>query len=156
MIQRIQSLYLLLVCIGCILLIFFPLAQYDRGIQGLYVLYAYGLKYAGDTQTLVRPLFTSPLPALLIITFTLVLVSIFLYKKRKIQVLLINTGFLMQMLFIGLVFLYYTGHFEKFLQVQISYKAGIFIPLVMLVLLIVASRAVRKDEALVKSTDRLR
>jgi len=138
------------------LLIFFPLAQYDRGIQGIYVLYAYGLIYNGDTHTLVQPLFTSPLPALLSITFTLILISIFLYNKRRTQVLLINTGFLLQMVFIGLVFLFYAGHFEKFLQTQIAYKFGIFLPLIMLLFLILAGRAVRKDEALVKSTSRLR
>jgi hypothetical protein len=37
-----------------------------------------------------------------------------------------------------------------------SYQFGIFFPLVSLVCIIMASRAIRKDEALVKSSDRLR
>lgn len=160
MIQRIQTLYLLLVCIGCILLIFFPLAQYDCGVQGIYIFYAYGLKYTGDTHTLVQPLFTSPLPLLLLLTLIIIFISIFFYKKRKTQILLINIGFLLQMIFIGLIFLLYAGHFEKFLQPhlvsRISYHFGIFLPLIMLLFLILAGRAVRKDEALVKSTSHLR
>jgi hypothetical protein len=156
MIQRIQTLYLALAAIGCILLIFFPLAQYDRGIQGIYALFVYGLKYTGGASTLVQPLVTSPLLILLAVTFVLIVVSIFLFKKRRIQVLLINTGFLLQVIFISLVFLFYTGYFEKFLQTKVTYQPGIFIPMVILVFLILASRAVRKDEALVRSTSRLR
>jgi hypothetical protein len=39
---------------------------------------------------------------------------------------------------------------------QPSYQFGIFLPVISLLLLVLASRAIRKDEALVKSADRLR
>jgi hypothetical protein len=100
---------------------------------------------------------TFPLLVLVILSLILTLTAIFLYKNRKTQLLLVNVAFLLHIVLIGLIFLYYVGHFEVAFKVaQPSYQAGIFLPIVSLLLLILASRAIRKDEALVKSADRLR
>jgi len=58
-----------------------------------------------------------------------------------------------------LVFLLYSRFFEKRLGgggIPSTYQFGMYIPLISLVFLVLASRAIRKDEALIKSSDRLR
>lgn len=156
MFQRIQTLYLSIVVIACILLIFFPLAQYIHDTQGIYKFFITGVQYMIDPPIVVHFWWTFPLLILIIASFCLTLFAIFLYKKRRIQLLLVNIVFLLHIIFIGLVFLLYVGLFEKQFNAPNSYQFGIFIPLISLVFLILASRAIRKDEMLVKSADRLR
>ena len=156
MIQRIQTLYLAIVVAACILLFFFPLAEYLNDVQGSYVFYITGVRYMMDPPITVQFWTTFPLMLLVILTLALAFISIFLYKKRRVQVLLVNVAFLLKIILISLVLLYYNGHFEKLYNAPISYKFGIFIPLVSLGFLILASRAIRKDESKVRATDRLR
>jgi hypothetical protein len=156
MIQRIQTVYLSVVVIACVLLFFFPLAKYHNDVQGTYVLMASGMKYMIEPPVIVEFWRTFPMLALLAGTLVLAGISIFLFKKRMTQLLLVNIAFLLNVVLIILIFLYYTGHFEKIFQVLPSYQWGVFLPLASMVCLILASRAIRKDEMLVRSSDRLR
>ncbi len=156
MIQRIQTLYLAIAAIACILLFFFPFAQYHNDMQGTYIFHLTGVKYMMDPPITVQFWTTFPLMVLVILTFLLIAVAIFLYSKRRIQLILVNVAFLFKIILISLVLLYYIGHFERMFNAPISYQIGVFIPLVSLGLLILASRAIRKDEAMVKSAERLR
>jgi hypothetical protein len=156
MFQRIQTVYMGIILIALISLLFFPIVQYNHDVQGTYILYFTGMKYMIDPPVTVR--FWQTFPLLLLASFSFVLVgtAIFLYKKRMQQLWLINISFLLHVIMILLLFFYYVNHFEKLFNTLPAYKAGIFIPLISLVCLVLASRAIRKDEALVKSTDRLR
>jgi uncharacterized membrane protein len=82
--------------------------------------------------------------------------AIFLFKKRGLQVWFVNIAFLLHVVLIILIFLYYISKFETLYNTKSSYQFGIFIPIVSLVCIILASRTIRKDEALVRSSDRLR
>jgi len=156
MIQRIQTVYMSIVVIACISLLFFPFAKYIHDMQGTYIFYITGMKYMIDPPITVNFWLTFPLLLILGASVILVLAAIFLYKKRAFQLWLVNIAFLLNIAFIILIFLYYINHFEKQFNTLPSYQIGIFIPLVSLVCLILASRAIRKDEAMVKSSDRLR
>jgi hypothetical protein len=156
MIQRVQTLYLSLSFIGCVLLFFFPLAEYANEVQGTYVFYITGVKYLVDPPLIISFWITLPLLVMVAASAIMILISVFLYRKRRIQVMLVSITFLIHVIFISLVLLFYIGHFDKQFQVMHSYKFGIFIPLVSLGFLILANRSIRKDEMLVKSADRLR
>jgi hypothetical protein len=156
MIQRIQTVYLSIAALACILLVFFPLAQYISDVQGTYVFYITGVKYMIDPPITVHFWRTFPLLALVAITFLLTVISIFLFKNRQRQVLIVNLAFLLQVIFVSLVLLYYTGYFEKICNTRVSYQFGVFVPLVSMGFLFLASRAIKKDDRLVRSTDRLR
>ena len=156
MIQRIQTVYMSIVVIACLSLLFIPVAKYIHDIQGTYIFYITGMKYMIDPPVTVNFWKTFPLLGILGASIVLVLAAIFLYRKRTVQLLLVNITFLLNIGLIILIYLIYINHFEKQFNAPTSYQIGIFIPLVSLVFLIFASRAIRKDEAMVKSSDRLR
>jgi hypothetical protein len=156
MIQRIQTLYLSLVVLACAMMFFFPMAEYVNDVQGTYIFYVFGVKYLIEPPLLLSFWLTFPLLVMIAATGILSLVAIFLFKNRRTQNLLVSIAFLLHVIFITAVFLFYMGHFDKQFHVMHSYRFGVFIPLVSLGFLILASRSIRKDESMVKSADRLR
>jgi hypothetical protein len=158
MIQRIQTVYLTASVIACALLFTFPMAKFNSDVQGTYVLSAIGIKYMNNVDPPIFVNFWSTFPMLILVFGSIIStgISILLYKKRRTQLILVNVAFLLDVILIGLVYLYYVGYLEKLSKVLPSYQFGIFLPIISLVLLVLANRAIRKDEALVKSADRLR
>jgi len=156
MIQRIQSLYLFIVAIACTLLFFFPMIDYIDPGKGTYKLFATGMKSYSDLPGLLFFWETLPLLVLVIASLVMALITIFLYKKRRNQFQLVNINVLLNVVIVALVFLLYSRIFENRLQIPSNYQFGMYIPLISLVFLVLASRSIRKDEAMVKSSDRLR
>jgi hypothetical protein len=156
MIQRVQTLYMSIVVIACISLFFFPITKYIHDVQGTYVFFITGVKYMIEPPITVNFWLTFPLLLLVVFSIILAAGAIFLYKKRGLQLWFVNIAFLLHIVLIILIFLYYINHYETLFNTKPSYQFGIFIPLISLVCIIMASRAIRKDEALVKSSDRLR
>ncbi|MCK9219500.1 MAG: DUF4293 domain-containing protein [Bacteroidales bacterium] len=158
MLQRIQSLYLAIVAIACVLLFFFPLANYFNEIQGNYKLFIYGVT-SMDPEPKVQfgSLFTLPLIALAIISFLLSILTIFQYKKRVLQMRICSFNILINIVFIMVVFFFYATKIKTLTQIEPEYNYfGMVLPLISIVLLLLANNAIRKDESLVKSSDRLR
>ena len=155
MIQRVQTLFLSIAIVTCFLLFFFPIAIYQHDIL-TYKLFVTHMVYV-DQQTTINFWATSPMLFLLLGSMLLSLVAIFTFKKRKLQLLFVNINILFTITLVALIFLFYSDHFFRdIVKVQPSYQIGGFIPLISLVFLILAFRAIRKDEALLKSADRLR
>ncbi len=147
MIQRIQSLLLLLAVAAYALLFFFPIAEYSsQDVINTFSLLK--ITNANSNSTL-------PLVILTCLLAATCLVTIFLYKKRLLQIRITAITLLVHIIFIFWIF-YTTGIIEKSLNTVVSYKAGMYIILVPLVLIGLAHRAIRRDEKLVNSTDRLR
>jgi uncharacterized membrane protein len=135
MIQRIQSIYLLIVGILAALGINLPLWVNDKliivkGFDNIYIL----------------SLFAS--------VIALSLLTIFLFNNRKLQFVLGRFNILINIILLG-VFGYYTQTFSG--ETLVSEKEiGLIIPFVSIVFLYLANKAIKKDEELVKSVDRLR
>ncbi len=82
------------------------------------------------------------------------LVALFSFKNRKFQFVLGRLNIIMNFILLG--FFVYQLLMPPG-ESQISEKGvGIFIPILSIVLLVLANRAIKKDEDLVKSVDRLR
>ncbi len=80
--------------------------------------------------------------------------SIFLFKKRKLQLMLGRINILLNFILLGL-FVYQSLNISG--ETEVSEKGiGIFLPVISIVLLVLANKAIIKDEKLVKSVDRLR
>ena len=136
MIQRIQTVYLALVFIvSGILSLVFPLwkdaagMDYHVGRNTIYVL-LFGLSTA------------------------LSVFSIFSYKKRQTQFVYNRLNIILNFILLGL-FVYQSLNLSG--ETHVSEKGiGMFLPLVSIFLLVFANKAIKKDEDLVKSADRIR
>lgn len=136
MIQRIQTIYLLLVVI-LMTALFFVFPQIIDG-EGELVLKRMDLY-------VIIPIFASVL---------LAIISIFKYKKRQTQFVLNRLNSLFIFVLLG-VFVYVPLMIPG--ETQVSEKGvGLFFPIISIVFLVLANKAIKKDERLVKSVDRLR
>lgn len=82
------------------------------------------------------------------------LVTIFMFKNRKLQFVLDRLNILLNFFLLG-VFVYWSLSLPG--EVDISEKGiGMFLPIISIVFLVLANKAIKKDEDLVKSVDRLR
>ena len=157
MIQRIQSLFLLLAAIACILLFFFPVAYFFNETFGNYKFFITGIHSMDpDPKVQFSIWFVAPLFIITGISALLSIITIFLYKNRPSQLRLLAFNILFNILLVVLIFLFYAGKIQGFTQTAPAYQVGVFFPLIALIFLVLANRWIRKDEALVKSADRLR
>lgn len=151
MIQRAQTIYLILVAICAGLTFIFPFSTYD--VDGAEIAYnAFGFKL-GSESILKIPLF--PLFAGIA---ALSLFSIFLFKKRKLQLRLNQVNYLLILGTIVLMFIDF-GSLEDALGESaktVSYGIGMFLPVACLVFNFLANRGIKNDEKLINSLDRLR
>lgn len=156
MIQRKQTFFLLVALLASILMFFFPLASFI-GIKDSVVLYVQSVhSLVPDTTFPNNLVFVLPILSANVFVIVFSIISIFLYKNRKRQMHLIKLNILVEVLFIAMFFFYYVGNLEKLSGGSAGYKAGIFMPLIALVFLVLAYFGVMKDEKLVRSADRLR
>lgn len=145
MIQRIQSLYLLLAVAAYVCLFFFPFATFTTSSK-TFELSVLGITENGALNQRAVPLLAGVL-LLIILTFTI----IFLYKKRMLQSRLTAISILLNVALIVGMFLYSDNFTEN-----ASFETGTFLVLIPLVFLVLANRSIRKDEIKVRAADRLR
>ena len=157
MIQRVQTIFLALAVISGALIFYFPIADYYHELYGNYKLFVTHLQCMDpDPKLSTSVWFTAPLYLIAGASVLLGIISIFLYKNRVTQLRIVAFNILLNIVLIVLLFIFYSGKIEELTQIIPSYQIGVFLPLASLVFLILANRFIRKDEALVKSADRLR
>lgn len=152
MIQRIQTVYLALAAILLSMVFAFNFATYQvEDVQ--YIFSVNGISPESEEVSVVFP-YNIILPVLIAgLAFT-----ILQYKKRKVQLKIIRMIYLM--ILIVLAFLFYDmSVVESSLDIHpenASYGAGLFLIAASWPLVFLANRAIKKDEELVKSVERLR
>jgi hypothetical protein len=156
MIQRIQTIYLFCAAAIAFILIFIPIGTL-MGTDGYYTYFPFSVKVI-HTDAVVA---TTPFNGLLLIFSSLIsFVTIFLFKKRKLQVRFINFNMLVIIgALVSIFFAYPKWAFpqnELLAGTIIDYNYVLLISLFAAVGLFMAKRAILKDEALIKSTERLR
>jgi len=157
MIQRIQSVYLLLASLVLSVTFFFPIAEFI-GEKDSLILYVFKVvSLVPDSANVYDLMFIMPLLAIVSVTILFAIGTIFMFKNRHGQLKIIRFLMLMIAVMIGVIFLYYydileaaSGAVPNFIQI------GAFAPLVSLVLLFLAYKGVMKDDKLIRSADRLR
>ena len=136
MLQRIQTLYLLGVLINSTVLAY--LLELWTSVDGV-------VMYAKDYPSILGVFGFSALFAIF---------SIFSYKKRKNQFVLGRFNIIFNFILLGL-FVYQSLNLSG--ETNVSEKGiGMLIPLISIVFLALANKAIKKDEDLVKSVDRIR
>ncbi len=156
MIQRKQTIFLLLVIIASAISFFFPLASFI-GVKNSVILFVQKAHSLVPGSTFNQNGYFS-LPLLSATGFVMVfsLITIFLYKNRKTQMKIIKVCILVEIALIGLFFLYYVDFLQKLTGGTAEYKTAVFMPLISLVFLVLAYRGILQDEKLIRSADRLR
>lgn len=92
--------------------------------------------------------------SLFMLSAVLALVSLFLFKNRNTQIVINRLNIILNFLLLGLI-VYQLQTLSG--EAPVSEKGiGSFLPLIVVVLLSLATKAILKDERLVKSADRLR
>jgi len=136
MIQRIQTLYLILIALLNSLGIFFYQPLDASVIIGIFTL----------PDEVIWGTFS--------VSATLALVSVFQYKQRSKQLVINRINLLLELFLMG---------FFAYLSLNLSGEdssslkgIAVFVPLFSIVLLVMANKSIQKDEDLVKSVDRLR
>ncbi len=157
MIQRIQTLYLFLAALAAgVLVFFFPLAGY-YGDMAIVELWITGLKNLAPVES---PVHLHPVIAYLGVFMALVVaiqsvIILLQYKNRMRQLKLLRIAWLANILLV--VFLFFVCNLvSRGAGVSPVYKTGIFFPIISLVFLVLAQRAIQSDERKVRAADRLR
>ena len=147
MIQRIQTAYLLVA--GLLVASLYNLKLADIAVNSkLYVFNAKGILNDGN-------LVFDGLPVLIFIGIIALLhiVIIFMYKKRIRQIRMIVFTII---LLLGLFGMFFYFAYASFDNAEVAFKIPVAFPLVAIILDYLAIRGIGKDEALVRSMDRIR
>ena len=153
MIQRIQTIYLLLTISCMITSLFIPFSSFlnNEGIT----LGAFGLANLPENLSEVSSRF--PYYLCIISVIGLTIYTIAMYKFRKRQLLLGRINYLLILATIVFILMdidYVAQQLDSIDKIQ--YEIGAFLPVAALPFVFLANRGIKKDEALVKSLDRLR
>ncbi|MCK5838688.1 MAG: DUF4293 domain-containing protein, partial [Bacteroidales bacterium] len=141
--------------VASFVIFFFPLARYLSDIEYI-KLYIYTVQNkVPDAEFIYNKFFNIPLIVIDVAVMALILTAIFNYKKRLLQVKMVNFGILLNIVLIVLMF-FYTDRISTSVSVTTSYETGSVFPLVCLVFLVLALRAIKRDEKLIRAADRLR
>lgn len=137
MIQRIQTVYLIFTFIASsVLMLFIPLWTLKGG----------ALFYFNQD-----PIYN----VIVGLSTMLTIVSIISYKKRQNQFVMNRLNIILNLILLGL-FVYRSLNLSGETLAVSEKGIGMFLPIVAIVLLVLANKAIKKDEDLVKSVDRLR
>ena len=160
MIQRIQSVYLVLAAIASTLMLIpfgkFPLAKFYGETITLHFHSLYVQNLIPGEVSPFGDYFTWPLVGALVLITVFAIVSIFLYKNRASQLLWIKVNIFIALILLGGFFFGYIPMLEKEISPQAIYSFTSFLPALILMFLVLAYRGVKKDDKLVKSMDRIR
>ena len=177
MIQRKQTIFLLLAALLMAMCFMFPIASF-KAVAPL------GVPVTGDLTLVAKDVpetmsqilngqpvvlgqrgfvKTWPLVVITIVVAAIALVSIFLFKNRILQMRVVAVGFLLSVLDVFLVFIWAVDSFVDkattamaCTEVNVSYGVATWAMIAAAVLMLLAQRSIKKDEAKVRAADRLR
>jgi hypothetical protein len=136
MIQRIQTLYLLLAFVTTSILLFFIPLWILKGTEFYFM----------QSQAYI---------IILGLSTALTLLSVVSYKKRQNQFVVGRLNIILNLILLGL-FVYRSLNLSGETPAVSEKGIGMFLPVLAIVFLVLANKAIKKDEDLVKSVDRLR
>lgn len=155
MIQRKQTLFLLLAIIAYAVCLFMPIASVEPKAMGVDTLiYNLGLVSDGGVKVsnTLLPLFLD-----LVVCVVLALVTIFKYKNRKAQMSLCSITMLFSLLwYIDYVLIYLGMIPVAEVEGAMEVKFAACLPFISIILVAMAKKGINDDEKLVKAADRIR
>lgn len=149
MIQRIQSLFIIISIALMAFLLVSPLAEILTTENSM-SFFANGMESAGETVMKTLPMF------ILILSILILDGAAFMgFKKRMLQIRLLTFSMVLKLGSYGLG-AFYILQYKNEMGFEFIPKYAMSFPLIGFILSLLAIRAIGKDEALVKSLDRIR
>lgn len=154
MIQRIQTLYLVVITSLMAITLFAPIATFTVATGDVYTLSAFELSNGQQSQSTIW------MGILLVLATVLPLVTIFLFKNRQLQLRLCGAEVVLligAVVFVGIY--YWLSGANALENVGVEHRSfgwAAIMPLLSLVMAFLAARSIFKDEVLVRSLDRIR
>lgn len=159
MIQRIQTVYLLIITVLGVLILCFPIIGVCSPDVGLSKIYAFD--FLKCLCVGIDGLWGKFLAITAILIPVVALFAIFIFKKRSLQVLLSVAIIFLVVLFYLFGIMFFVTVYRQISQtvngsLNINFSLIFFLHIINLVFSMLTIRAIRRDEKLVKSLDRIR
>jgi len=152
MIQRIQSLWLFLAAVALVAVLYVPVGKFVMP-TGMYECTAFRMVQIGDVPPLNLPVNFIGILSSLAAFFSIL--AILHFKKRDRQLRWVWVAFIFKaILAAGMVSLFV--YFKYILDSWVGYGPAILMPFLGLIFDYLAIKGIKKDDALVKSLDRIR
>jgi len=155
MIQRIQSIYLLLTTFLSLLFLNGNIFRFINNSGSVINLTLHGIFHQNTVQGQVLNEKLIPFSVLLILVPAISFLTIFIFKSRKIQLLL--TKILITL--VGMLIIvsgYYSYNIIRTEGMHFVFGYKVIIPVIILIFSCLAHRGIKKDDLLVRSYDSLR
>jgi len=158
MLQRIQTVFLLLIVVLMTAVLFFNIwvGQYAEGYVNFTAVYleVNRTSTGGSTELIYSPYLI--IAVLAVASVTVALIEIFRFKNRLLQIKLgaLNSLFMAGTVVVMVLFSNNLG--ENYQVTESQYGIAMFLPVAAMICNLLANRFIRRDEKLVRSADRLR
>jgi drug/metabolite transporter (DMT)-like permease len=152
MIQRIQTLFLLAAAALLTSMLFLPLAEIRTDAGELYTGWVRGLQDQNGGLLVA----TWPLFILVLVTAVLLLLNIFLYRRRKLQIRICVYAIILGFGLVGLLYYFWVVIFRQLDVDSYWFRISVVFPVLAIILTYLAFRGIRKDDFLIRSIDRIR
>ncbi|MBS4013783.1 MAG: DUF4293 domain-containing protein [Bacteroidetes bacterium] len=155
MIQRVQTIYLIIIKVFVLLFLFAPVGEVSSNSSFA----SFSIMKINTSDSFEFQIQDSwhryTVIALAAMIMVLTLIIVFSYKNRRKQIKFNQMNLLLHILMISMTF-FYVDFIKAQTGMVFNFGLAIAFPLVSIILILIANRAIRKDEKLVRSADRLR
>ena len=159
MIQRIQSIFLLIVSVTMVSMLFFQMWQISLESENRNIILTpiYSLDKTEGQDVIMTTFPYTIIGIIALLSGIVALVEIFKYKNRLTQIKLgaLNALLISASLVVSM-YLIFDAQKPFAPENYGEYKIGIYLPVIALVFNLLANRFIRRDEKLVRSVDRIR
>ena len=158
MIQRVQSIYLLLAAIMAIFTFFLPYAHFYGGDVKVAEYAMFGVFNVQSDILESSGVFAFPVWVLGALAVIVPFVAIFLFKNRPLQYRIARLSYMVNLIYVVYLFFAIDRILATIFEAEMRtlYHIGFYMPVAAVVMSCLAVRGIKKDEKLVKSLDRIR
>ena len=158
MIQRVQSIYLLLAALAGLMTFFLSYAHFYADGAKVAEYAMFGVFNVQSALLEMTGPYAFPVWVLGALSVIIPVVTIFLYKNRLLQMRIARLAYLINLGYVVYLFFAIDAINEELFDgaLRILHHAGFYMPVIAIVFCFLGIRGIKQDEALVKSLDRIR
>lgn len=158
MIQRVQSIYLLLAAIAGLMTFFLSYAHFEADGAKVAEYAMFGVFNVQSQMLEMTSPYAFPVWILGALAVIVPFLAIFLYKNRPLQMRITHLATVINLGYVVYLFFAIDAINEQIFDngLKILHHAGFYMPVIAIVFCFLGVRGIKKDEALVKSLDRIR